>query len=150
MAEQRLATFRKDFESARQRFQAAAESDVAILRKNLEDAGKRNDHLIEAIGLLADRELGAFESSDVGKHWKTRRSGYWGYMHDLQGKVANKIFPRVQQLLSDMTAHFAVFVEHFEKHLSALSSSSGELAEKLDLGATLPFDLAKTVGGSCC
>ncbi|WP_159690416.1 dynamin family protein [Cognatazoarcus halotolerans] len=148
VAEQRLATFRKDFESARQRFQSAAESDVAILRKNLEDADKRNDHLIEAIGLLADRELGAFESTDVGKHWKTRRSGYWGYMHDLQGKVANKIFPRVQQLLSDMTAHFAVFVEHFEKHLSALSSSSGELAEKLDLGATLPFDLTKTLAGS--
>ncbi|MBP6702577.1 MAG: dynamin family protein [Vicinamibacteria bacterium] len=148
VAEQRLATFRRDFESARERFQSAAESDVATLRKNLEDAHKRNDHLVEAIGLLADRELGEFETRDVGKHWKTRRSGYWGYMHDLQGRVANKIFPRVQQLLSDMTAHFAVFVEHFEKHLSALSSSSAELAQKLELGAALPFDLNKTLADS--
>lgn len=148
VAEQRLATFRGAFESSRQRFQSAAEADVEVLRKNLADSDKRNDHLIEAIGLLADRELGAFESSDVGKHWKTRRSGYWGYMHDLQGKVANKIFPRVQQLLSEMTAHFAVFVDHFGKHLSALSGSSSELAAKLDLGETLPFDLTKTLSGS--
>lgn len=148
VAEQRLATFRSEFEFARNRFQSAAEADVEVLRKNLADADKRNDHLIEAIGLLADRELGAFESSDVGKHWKTRRSGYWGYMYDLQGKVANRIFPRVQQLLSEMTGHFAVFVDHFEKHLSSLSGASSELAAKLDLGETLPFDLTKTLSGS--
>lgn len=148
VAEQRLATFRVEFEAGREKFQSAAESDVAILRKNLEDANKRNNHLIETIGLIADRELGDFETSDVGKHWKTRRSGYWGYMHNLQGRVANKIFPRVQELLSDMTSHFAAFVEHFEKHLSALSSSSGELAEKLELGASLPFDLTKTLAVS--
>lgn len=148
VAEERLATFRKEFESARERFQSAAESDVEVLRKNLEDAHKRNNHLIETIGLLADRELGDFETRDVGKHWKTRRSGYWGYMHDLQGRVANKIFPRVQEILSDMTANFSVFVDHFEKHLSALSSSSCDLTNKLDLGATLPFDLTKTLAGS--
>lgn len=148
VAEERLTTFRGEFESARKKFQSAAESDVEVLRNNLADSDKRNDHLIEAIGLLADRELGAFESSDVGKHWKTRRSGYWGYMHDLQGKVANRIFPRVQQLLSEMTSHFAVFVDHFEKHLSALSGSSRELVVKLDLGETLPFDLTKTLSGS--
>lgn len=148
VAEQRLATFRGEFESARKKFQSAAEADVEVLRKNLEDSNKRNDHLIEAIGLLADRELGAFESSDIGKHWKTRRSGYWGYMHDLQGKVANRIFPRVQQLLSEMTSHFAVFVDHFEKHLSALSGTSRDLAGRLELGETLPFDLTKTLSGS--
>ena len=148
VAEQRLATFRVEFDAVRQRFHAAAESDVSILRKNLEAANKRNNHLIETVGLIADRELGDFETNDVGKHWKTRRSGYWGYMHNLQGRVANKIFPRVQELLSDMTGHFASFVEHFEKHLSALSSSSGELAEKLELGASLPFDLTKTLVGS--
>jgi GTPase SAR1 family protein len=148
VAEQRLATFRVEFEAVREKFQTAAESDVTILRKNLEAANKRNNHLIEAIGLIADRELGDFETNDVGKHWKTRRSGYWGYMHNLQGRVANRIFPRVQELLSDMTGHFASFVEHFEKHLSALSSSSGALAEKLELGASLPFDLTKTLAGS--
>ncbi len=148
VAEQRLANFRRDFESAREKFQSAAEFDVEVLRQNLQDINNRNNHLIETICLLADRELGEFETRDVGKHWKTRRSGYWGYMHDLQGRVANKIFPRVQQLLSDMTAHFSEFVNHFEKHLNSLSSTSVDLADQLELGASLPFDLTKTLAGS--
>jgi hypothetical protein len=148
VAEQRLATFRRDFESVRACFQSAAESDVALLRANLADADKRNVRLIETIGLLAERELAEFETNDVGRHWHTRRKGRWGYMRDLQGRVANRIFPRVQEMLSDMTAHFAVFIDHFAKHLSALSASSGELAGKLDLGATIPFDLTKTLAGS--
>ena len=148
VAEQRLAAFRRDFESARKAFQSSTESDVALLRDNLADASRRNGLIIETIGLLAERELADFETNDVGKHWKTRRSGTWGYMHDLQGRVANRIFPRVQQMLSDMTEHFAFFVDHFENHLSALSESSRELAEKLELGATLPFDLPKTLAGS--
>lgn len=148
VAEQRLVNFRKDFEVAREKFQTVTEAEVEVLQKNLDDANKRNIHLIEVIGLLAERELGDFETRDIGKHWKTRRTGYWGYMQDLQGRVANRIFPRVQQLLSDMIEHFAFFVDHFEKHLTVLSASSGELAEKLDLGASLPFDLTKTLAGS--
>jgi predicted GTPase len=148
VAEQRLARFRDNFEFARERFQNAAESDVAVLRKNIEDSNKRNAHLIETIGLLADRELGEFETRDVGKHWKTRRSGYWGYMDDLQKRVANKIFPRVQQLLSGMTDDFSTFIEHFEKHLFSLSATSKELAEEHDLGSTLSLDLTNTLAGS--
>ncbi|MBZ4194787.1 MAG: hypothetical protein LAE24_10850, partial [Candidatus Contendobacter sp.] len=148
VAEQKLATFRQNFESVREKFQSATESDVSLLSENLEEANKRNIHLIETIGLLAERELAEFETQDVGKHWKTRRTGYWGYMHDLQRRVANRIFPRVQQMLSDMTEYFAVFVDHFEKQLSVLSSSSQEISEKLDLGATIPFDLTRTLAVS--
>ena len=44
--------------------------------------------LVENIALLAERELAAFETNDVARHWRTRRSGYWGYMHDLQARIA--------------------------------------------------------------
>src|SRR3546814_2307256 len=54
--------------------------------------------------------LANFETYDVGKHWRTRRSGAWGYMHDLQSRVANRIFPKVQQILSEMTEQFARFI----------------------------------------
>lgn len=148
VAEQRLANFRQNFESAREKFQSATETDLTLLSDNLTEANKRNALLIETIGLLAERELVEFETQDIGKHWKTRRTGYWGYMHDLQGRVANRIFPRVQQMLSDMTDYFAIFVDHFEKQLNALSASSEENAEKLDLGATIPFDLTKNLAVS--
>lgn len=148
VAEQRLATFREQFEAARERFRSAALEQVGVLKLNIEARQRQNTHIIETIGLLAERELADFETWDVGKHWRSRRSGHWGYMQGLQARVANRIFPKVQQLLSEMTERFAVFVRHFEKHLAALSHTSEQLATKLDIGATLPFDLTKTLAGS--
>ena len=69
-------------------------------------------------------------------------------MHDLQSRVANRIFPKVQQILSEMTEQFATFVDHFETHLAALSHASEDIASNLDLGENLPFDLTKTLKGS--
>lgn len=148
VAEQKLATFRVEFESARERFQIAAVEQVAVLKQNLDARRKQNNHIIETIGLLAERELDSFQLNDVGKHWRTRRSGSWGYMYDLQSRVANRIFPKVQQILSEMTEQFATFVGLFEKHLAALSHTSEDIASNLDLGANLPFDLTKILMGS--
>lgn len=148
VAEQRLATFRKDFAACRERFEFAAEAELRTLQQNLADSNKRNAPLIETIGLLAERELADFEAHDVGRHWRTRRSGYWGYMHGLQGRVANRIFPRVQGLLSDQTQHFATFVERFEKHLHALATASRDLSERLELGAALPLDFTTPLKAS--
>lgn len=148
VAEQRLATFRVEFESARERFQIAAVEQVAVLKQNLDARRKQNNHIIETIGLLAERELDSFQLNDVGKHWRARRYGGWGYMHDLQSRVANRIFPKVQQILSEMTAQFARFVGLFEKHLATLSHTSEDIASNLDLGANLPFDLTKILMGS--
>lgn len=69
-------------------------------------------------------------------------------MSDLQSRVANRIFPKVQQILSEMTEQFATFIGLFEKHLAALSHTSEDIASSLDLGANLPFDLTKTLMGS--
>lgn len=148
VAEQRLATFRMEFDSARELFETAAITQVAVLKQNLDARRRQNNHIIETIGLLAERELDSFQLNDVGKHWRTRRSGSWGYMHDLQSRVANRIFPKVQQILSEMTEQFATFVGLFEKHLAALSHTSENIASNLDLGANLPFDLTKILMGS--
>lgn len=144
-AERRLQNFRQEFNTVWAQFQSAATSEVVLLRKTLEVAKEKNINIIETIGLLAERELAEFETLDVGKHWRTKRSGNWGYMVGLQRRVANRIFPRVQQMLSDMTSEFAVFVEHFEKHLKSLSYQSNKLSDKLDLGASVPLDLTKTL-----
>ena len=148
VAEQKLANFRFEFDSAREKFESAALGEFTLLRKNLDERHTQNAHLIETIGLLAERELSIFENWDVSKHWKTRRSGYWGYMQGLQAKVANKIFPKVQQLLSELTSKFAVFADHVEKHLSALSASGSEIAVRIDVGPGFTLDLTKTISGS--
>ncbi len=148
VAEQRLDTFRKEFAIAREEFQIAAKQELESLQKNIIAAKSKNAIRIENIGLLAERELADFELVDVGKHWKTRRSGYWGYMRDLQRRIANKIFPRVQELLTDMTVNFSTYLERFEIHLSILAQASDDLTKKIDLGASLPIDLNRALSGS--
>src|SRR5699024_9497537 len=102
---------------------------------------KQHATLIENIALLAERELSAFETNVVGRHWRTRRSGYWGYMHDFQTRVANRIFPKVQEMLGEYTEAFADFARGFEAYLHTLSQEGARISESLELGATLPFDV---------
>ena len=97
---------------------------------------------IEAIVMSADKVLGDFESDDGGRHWRTRRSGTWGYMHGLQTKVANSIFPRVAGLLGEQQAEFSNFVQKFDAHLDGLADRSARISEQVDVGTEIRVDVA--------
>lgn len=134
VARQRLITFREEFDFARERFQSSTLGEFDLLKANIKAREKENTHIIETIGLLADKELANYQMQDVSKHWRTRRSGYWGYMSGLQSRIANKIFPKVQQVLSELTNQFALFADHVEKHLNALSGDANAIADRINVG----------------
>jgi tRNA U34 5-carboxymethylaminomethyl modifying GTPase MnmE/TrmE len=141
VAEQKLRNFRDEFGKASQRFEEALSKQVELLGERLEMRRKQHGTLVENIALLAERELTAFETNDVARHWRTRRSGYWGYMHDLQARIANRIFPKVQEMLGEYTQAFAEFARSFEVYLQALSRDGANISASLELGASLPFDV---------
>ncbi len=141
VAEQKLHTFRDEFGAASTRFEGAVKQQVTLLSDRLKEKRRLHGILVENIGLLAEQQLGTFELNDVGRHWRTRRSGYWGYMSDFQARVANRIFPRVQEMLSDYTSLFAVFAKDFEVYLNVLSQEGANISDSLELGSTMPFDV---------
>lgn len=141
VAEKKLNTFRVQFGEGCERFKGAVEQQVELLRDRLAQNSKQRELFIENIGLLAEQQLAAFESDDVGRHWRTRRSGYWGYMRGLQQRVANRIFPKVQELLAEQTELFAVFTRDFEVFLGRLSADGAAISAELELGAAMPFDV---------
>jgi len=141
VAEQKLHTFREEFGAASTRFEGAVKQQVALLGDRLKEKRRQHGILVENIGLLAEQQLGAFELNDVGRHWRTRRSGYWGYMSDFQARVANRIFPKVQEMLGDYTSLFAGFAKDFEVYLNSLSQEGGKISDSLELGSTMPFDV---------
>jgi signal recognition particle receptor subunit beta len=141
VAEQKLRNFRHEFRAASQRFEGAVKKQVELLGERLVERRQQHGILLENITLLAERELAAFETNDVARHWRTRRSGYWGYMHDLQGRTANRIFPKVQQMLGEYTLHFAEFARNFEVYLDVLAKDGSKISESLELGTSLPFDV---------
>jgi signal recognition particle receptor subunit beta len=141
VAEQKLSTFRKEFGEASVRFEGSVKQQVTLLGDRLKQRRSQHGILIENITLLAEQQIGFFELNDVGRHWRSRRSGYWGYMHDFQNKVANRIFPKVQQMLGEYTESFAEFTKSFEVHLNTLSSEGARISESLQIGASLPFNV---------
>lgn len=142
VAEQKLGDFRGSFDAAGSEFSRKVEADVAVLRRAVEGGEKLALARIENIALSADKLLGEFETDDAGRHWRTRRSGNWGYMRGLQSKVANGIFPKVAALLGEQQAEFSSFVEKFKAHLSALAEDSARISRKLEVGAEIRIDVA--------
>ncbi len=61
------------------------------------------------MGLLAEQVLSDYEKSDIGRHWRSRRAGYWGYLNDLGGRVADKVFPVMEAMLNRQFKEFGSF-----------------------------------------
>lgn len=141
VAERKLNTFREEFGQAGQRFAGAVEQQVQLLNSRLTEQCQRDVTMLEFIGVLAEQPLRDFESQDMGRHWKTRRSGYWGYMTGLQAQVANQVFPKVQHMLTEHTTLFGQFAAQFEVQLAKLASESDRITAQLDLGAGVPLDV---------
>lgn len=148
VAEQKLRSFRCEFGQASQRFEGAVTEQVTLLGQRLDERARQHRSSLETIALLAERELVAFELNDVARHWRTRRSGYWGHMADFQTRVANRIFPKVQEMLSEYTDSFAEFARGFETHLVRLSAEGARIAQSLELGTSLPFDVTSKLKDS--
>lgn len=142
VAQQKLERFRMDFTAAGGSFADKVHADVAVLKRAIDSDERLAVARIEAIALAADKLLGEFETDDAGRHWRSRRSGRWGYMHGLQTKVANGIFPRVAQLLNEQQVEFSAFVEKFKAHLTALAEDSAQISLRLDVGAEVRIDAA--------
>lgn len=142
VAEKKLHLFREEFGQARQGFARTVEQEITLLTERLNGQRLRDETLLGYIGALAEQPLSAFESDDMGKHWKTRRYGGWGYMHGLQAGVANLVFPKVQQLLEARTVLFSGFATQFEQALIRLSNDSEAIAHQLELGTSVPLDVS--------
>lgn len=142
VAQQKLERFRMDFAAAGSAFSDKVHADVVVLKQAIVGDERLAVARIETIALAADKLLGEFEIDDAGRHWRTRRSGRWGYMLGLQTKVANGIFPRVAQLLNEQQVEFSSFVERFKAHLTALAEDSAQISQRLDVGAGVRIDAA--------
>ena len=155
---ERLNTLEREFDPAKVREEI--ESIRSALSQKLDSFGK---HSGEAIGLLAnDQEalfkilpvhldgiamqakevLGELEKADLIKHWKTRRRGYWGTLLDLQAKVADRVFPKVESVLNELRNHLEAFMSQAERRLAQLQTELGVLEAEHKLAGLEPIALA--------
>jgi hypothetical protein len=158
---ERRNTLEKDFDPAKVREEIEAIRQA--LSSQLDAFGK---HLGEALSLLerdqeaffqmppvhldlmamqAKEVLGDLEKADLVKHWKTRRSGYWGYLTDLQVKIADRVFPRVEAVLSALRGHLDTFMKSAGQRMSMLQAEMGRVEGEHQLTDLEPIALATTL-----
>jgi len=145
VAEEKLATFRQQFEEAGVRFTEVTRQASEVLKKELAVRARIGAVVAQNVSLEADSVLASYETDDAGRHWKTRRSGRWGYMSDLQNRVANRIFPRVSEHLGSQTEEFGIFIDTFRVHLGGLSGDAAKFIRDLEIGEELQLDIGSSL-----
>ena len=124
------------------------QSDINNLKQTHDRGQEILTDLMEAnianMQLLAKAVLSDYEKEDVSKHWRTRRSGYWGYLSDLGGRVADRVFPVMEQSLNRQLRPFSEFIDLASQTLDGLQSqieglesdSTVEGLPRIEFGAT--------------
>jgi tRNA U34 5-carboxymethylaminomethyl modifying GTPase MnmE/TrmE len=103
---------------------------------------------IQIILLAADNIiLNDFQKEDLRKHWKTRRNYGWGYLHDIQNKIANGVFISLNSVLERYGKRFQATLEamrtnleELEKRLLELETHTYQGEMHNELGLTRIFD----------
>lgn len=142
VAEEKLQTFRGQFEGVCAKFSSVTRTDTEGVQTALSNKAPMEELVADNVVLHAQAVLSDYEMNDAGKHWRTRRGGNWGYMHQFQVRVANKIFPAVAQQLTVQTNEFGIFIEKFRAHLKGLSEEADAIKRKLDIEGDFHLNIA--------
>ncbi|TSA38012.1 MAG: hypothetical protein D4R63_11990 [Methylococcaceae bacterium] len=95
-------------------FKGGIAEPIQSLINEQQALGKHLPIHLDSICLLANTVLHDLETTDIAKHWKTRRYGGWGYLENLQSKIADKIFPNIEILLG----HYISQLDNFSNSIS--------------------------------
>jgi len=155
---ERLNTLEREFDPAKVREEI--ESIRAALGQKFNEFGERmgeglgllgNDQeatfktlpiYMDLIAMQAREVIGDIEKGDLCKNWQTRRRGSWGFLSDLQIRVADRVFPKVESVLNELCSHLQSFMAQAESRLSQLQSEFGALEAEHKLSGLEPLALA--------
>lgn len=97
---------------------------------------------LDVVALQGNEVLGDLEKSDLIRHWRTRRCGSWGYLTDLQARIADRVFPKVESVLNGLCAHLDTFMQSAGERLVHLQAEMGRLEGDHHLTGLQPIALA--------
>ena len=145
VAENKLSTFRREFEQSGKQFAEVTKRDGEVLQGGLSSRAEVQALIAENIAHRADQILASYEIDDAARHWRTRRGGRWGYMVELQTRVANRIFPAVAEELGKLNDAFGEFVAKLRAHIEALSDEAEAIISHLEIGEELELNLGASL-----
>ncbi len=156
---ERLSTLEGEFDPAKVR--AEIESIRALLSRKMDAFGDSSGEALsllkteqeaqfktlplhlDVIGSLSKEVLHELEKDDLARHWKARRYRGWGSLNDLQAKIADRIFPKVEAFLNDLRKSLDVFMEAAGRSLTGLQENMERIEADHQLVGLGPLSLAE-------
>lgn len=127
-------------------FDEEADRLVDILRQQQAGSAKTLPVYLDVVGLLAREVLAEDEKDDLVKHWRTRRVGRWAYLSNLQAKIADRVFPKVESCLNELRSQLDEFMRNLGSRVDAFQTQVRKVEESHELSGLEPMALAQVQG----
>ena len=102
--ESKLKILIDDFNQTMNEITQSHSQSQQILRDYLKGNISRMQRLAKAV-------INQYQKEDIEIHWKARRYRNWGYLNDLGGRVADRIFPFMEKTLNSHLKAFQEFLD---------------------------------------
>ena len=125
-----------------------SEGAIGYLRKDQETFFKLAPTAFDYIAILGKEVLSDLEKDDLATHWKTRRYRGWGSVVDLQNRVADRVFPKVEVLLNQLREQFEHFLSSELTRLESLRLEIEQVEASQRITGLPELDFASTEIGN--
>ena len=127
-----------------------SQRSIASIVKGFDDFEDRNRSLInyqmkdvidQAIRILQEE----LQQTDLGKHWKTRRFGNWGHIGDIQERMANACFMKLETALQANIDRFMEYLENLKSEVNLLIDMIKKAEAQYITEVNIPLNLNKSI-----
>jgi hypothetical protein len=127
-------------------FERRIKKEVETFREENESDEELVDAKIGSILLQCDAAVDRYARQDVGKHWRTRRCGNWGYLYQIQQQIADDTFPHVDSLHQRQVTRFEAAILRIRERMGQLQRSLADIEGEAHLETPLePLALSEAI-----
>lgn len=137
-----LLKIREQLERELNIFKKKLDNPLNEMQKEQSSFSKHLPTYFDNIDMLARGVLKNSEVDDQIRHWRTKRSGHWGYIYGVGNSIADKIFPKVENILNEYIKYLNAYLESIKTELCHLEQQIQLIEEKNQLSGVKPLSLA--------
>lgn len=140
--QEQLQQIRKQLEKELVHFKKKLESPLNEMAKEQAAFSKHLPLYLDKIDILARGLIEGIKYDDRDRHWRSKRAGNWGFIHGIENRIADKIFPTVEQILNEYIVHLNNYSSAIKIELNHLQKQIQDIEQKNQLAGVKPLSLA--------
>lgn len=144
-----LQKIREQLEEELNTFKKKLDNPLNEMSKAQSSFAKHLPTYLDKTDILARGIIESSRNDDLIRHWRSKRSGNWGYIYGIGNSIADRIFPTVESILNEYVEHLNTYLNSITIELNHLEQQIQIMEEKNKLSGVKALSLAdcqKTLG----